>query len=64
MFGIGLPELLIIMFIVLVIFGAGKIPEIMSGFGGGIRDFREAINKPFGKKKEIDNGKQPNVVDP
>ena len=52
MFGIGVPELLIIMFIVLVIFGAGKIPQVMSGFGGGLRDFKEAINKPIHFRKE------------
>ena len=45
MFGIGVPELLIVGFLVLIIFGAGKIPEIMGKMGTGIRDFRGAITE-------------------
>lgn len=40
--GIGTTELLIVLFIVLVIFGAGKLPEIGRGLGRGIRNFRKA----------------------
>jgi len=43
MFGIGLPELLILMIIVLVIFGAGKLPGIGSGLGNGIQNFMKAV---------------------
>ncbi|PIP35610.1 MAG: twin-arginine translocase TatA/TatE family subunit [Desulfobacterales bacterium CG07_land_8_20_14_0_80_52_14] len=42
MFGIGHWELLIILIIVLIIFGAGKLPEIGSGIGKGIRNFKKA----------------------
>jgi sec-independent protein translocase protein TatA len=42
MFGIGMPELLIILAIILIIFGAGRLPEIGSGIGKGIRNFRKA----------------------
>ena len=42
MFGIGMPELIVIMIIVLIIFGAGKLPEIGSGIGQGIRNFKKA----------------------
>lgn len=42
MFGIGMPELLIILVIILIIFGAGRLPEIGSGIGKGIRNFRKA----------------------
>jgi sec-independent protein translocase protein TatA len=42
MFGIGMPELIIILIIILIIFGAGKLPEIGSGIGRGIRNFKKA----------------------
>ncbi len=42
MFGIGMPELLIILAIILIIFGAGRLPEIGGGIGKGIRNFRKA----------------------
>ena len=45
MFGIGVPELIIIFIIVLVIFGAGKLPEIGSGLGKGIKNFRKATRE-------------------
>jgi sec-independent protein translocase protein TatA len=42
MFGIGMPELIIILIIILIIFGAGRLPEIGSGIGRGIRNFKKA----------------------
>ena len=44
MFGIGMPELIIILVIILVIFGAGKLPEIGEGLGRGIRSFKKATS--------------------
>jgi sec-independent protein translocase protein TatA len=44
MFGIGVPELLIILVIVVIIFGVGKLPEIGSALGKGIKNFKKAIN--------------------
>lgn len=46
MFGIGIQELLIILVIVLIIFGAGKLPEIGSALGKGIRNFKKASHEP------------------
>jgi sec-independent protein translocase protein TatA len=46
MFGMGFSELLIILVIVLIIFGAGKLPEIGEGLGRGIRNFRKAVKAP------------------
>jgi len=46
MFGMGIGELLVILVIVLIIFGAGKLPEIGSGLGRGIRSFKREVNKP------------------
>jgi sec-independent protein translocase protein TatA len=41
--GIGFTELMVILVIVLVIFGAGKLPQIGSGTGKAIRGFKEAV---------------------
>ena len=46
MFGIGLPELLIILVIILIIFGAGKLPEIGGALGRGIKNFKKATHEP------------------
>ncbi len=42
MFGMGIWELLIILAIVVVIFGAGKLPELGAGLGKGIKNFKDA----------------------
>lgn len=46
MFGIGAQELLLILLVVLVIFGANKLPEIGGGLGRAIRNFRRASSEP------------------
>jgi sec-independent protein translocase protein TatA len=59
MFGIGMPELIIILVIILIIFGAGKLPEIGGGMGKAIRNFRNAT-KDAEKKKPDENQNQIN----
>ncbi len=46
MFGLGFGELALILVIVLVLFGAGKLSEIGEGLGRGIRNFRKSIKQP------------------
>ncbi|MGA1871219.1 MAG: twin-arginine translocase TatA/TatE family subunit [bacterium] len=46
MFGIGIAELSIILVIILIIFGAGKLPEIGAAIGAGIRNFKVGVNGP------------------
>ena len=52
MFGIGMPELIIVLLIILVIFGAGKLPEIGAGMGKAIKNFKHATTDI--EKKEAD----------
>jgi sec-independent protein translocase protein TatA len=42
MFGLGTPEIILIAIVILVLFGAKKIPELMQGLGKGIREFKKA----------------------
>ncbi len=57
MFGLGMPELLVILVIVVIIFGAGKLPEIGAGIGKGIKNFKDATKSEEAKK--IDNDDKP-----
>ena len=46
MFGLGMPELIIIMVIALMVFGAGRLSEIGGAIGKGIRSFKRSVNEP------------------
>ena len=50
MFGFGMPQLIIILVIIIVVFGAGRLPEIGVAFGKSIRNFKKASE---GKEIEI-----------
>lgn len=44
MFGLGTQELLIILVLVMIIFGAGKLPQVGSALGKGLRNFKKGVN--------------------
>lgn len=50
--GIGGPEILLIFLVVLILFGAKRIPDIAQGLGKGIKEFKKAVTDT---KKEITN---------
>ena len=59
MFGIGTPEILIILFIILLLFGSKKIPELAKGLGRGIKEFKKASNDLKDEvNKSIDSEKE------
>lgn len=52
MFGIGTTELLLILLVILLLFGASRIPQVMGGLGRGIREFKKGV-------RETDDGAAP-----
>ena len=46
MFGLGFPELIVILIIVVLIFGAGRISEIGGALGKGIKSFKKSVKEP------------------
>jgi sec-independent protein translocase protein TatA len=42
---LGVPELIVILFIILILFGASRLPEIGRGIGKGIRNFKDATRE-------------------
>ena len=67
MFGLGTTELLIVLAVILIVFGAGKLPEVGRLLGSGLRNFQQSVRNdgdddddddepeklPDGKKKEL-----------
>lgn len=58
MFGLGPTEIIIIVLIIVILFGAKKIPELMGGIGKGIKEFKKAATNDEPKSEVKDYTKQ------
>jgi len=58
MFGLGMPELIVILVIVVLIFGAGKLPEVGAGLGKGIKNFKKATREEEEPQKLENQGQE------
>ena len=54
MFGLGTTELIIILILVLVIFGAGKLPQVGGALGKGLRNFKDGVKDIDEEEKDPD----------
>jgi len=52
---IGAPQLILIVLLIVLLFGAKKIPELMRGAGRGIKEFKDAMNKDYPAEENKDN---------
>ena len=58
MLGLGIQELLIIFFIIILLFGAKKLPDLAAGLGKGIKEFKKATQgRDDDDQKKIEEGK-------
>ncbi|HSB03708.1 MAG TPA: twin-arginine translocase TatA/TatE family subunit [Thermodesulfobacteriota bacterium] len=62
MFGLGLTEILVILVIFLVLFGAKKLPQIGEGLGKTVKEIRKIRNERKADKEEKEKEKQGNLI--
>jgi sec-independent protein translocase protein TatA len=58
MFGLGIPELLLILLAVLLLFGSAKLPQLGKAMGETIRTFRKALREPQADAEKRDAAKE------
>ena len=54
LFNLGMPEIILIVLVVLLLFGGKKIPELMQGIGKGIRSFKKGLNEIENEIESVD----------
>jgi len=62
MMGIGFPELMVILIIIMIIFGAGKLPEIGSAFGRSIKNFKGSMKEAEAEDLSIESDSEPKEI--
>ncbi|MCX6161664.1 MAG: twin-arginine translocase TatA/TatE family subunit [Ignavibacteriae bacterium] len=62
MFGLGTPEIILIAIVILVLFGAKRIPDLMHGIGKGVKEFKKATSSIEDEIK--DAGREPEKKTP
>ena len=62
MMGIGFPELMVILIIIMIIFGAGKLPEIGSAFGRSIKNFKGSMKEAEAEDLSIESDSEPQEI--
>jgi sec-independent protein translocase protein TatA len=55
MFGLGMPELLVILVIVVIIFGANRLPQLGEGLGKAIKGFKKGLSEAHDEAGKKDN---------
>lgn len=53
----GWSQIAIIVLIIVLLFGAKKIPELMKGAGRGVKEFKDALNKDYSEEDSVENKK-------
>lgn len=61
--GLGMPEVIVIMLVVLLLFGGKKVPELMKGLGKGVRSFKEGMNGLDNDEEQTKGTQKENVDD-
>ena len=56
MFGLGMPELMVILFVMLLLFGGSRLPGIAAGLGGAVHSFKKALKGDDERSLQAGNG--------
>lgn len=60
-FNLGAPEIILIVFVILLLFGGKKIPELMKGLGKGVKSFKDGVNGVGDDKVQKEEEKKDNA---